>query len=171
MIYQESERVRRIVGRLDEGEEIVEAVSTFCRDHNIDAAEIRGVGRLDRIELVRFDPEIGDYREVFSDEGHFDLLNLNGNVATLGDEIAVRLQAVVSANGPVAPQVVAGQLRSGRALEFEFVLEVFDDLELERRLDSETGLLGLQAVKKKQVDEPVDSETTPGGAESWRPFT
>lgn len=159
MIYQESQRVRRIVGRLDEGEEIIEELSEFCRDHGIDAAEIRGVGRLDRIELVRFDPDLGDYREVFSGEGHFDLLNLNGNVAALGDEIAVRLQAVVSAEGPVAPQVVAGQLRAGRAEECEFVLEVFDDLELERRLDNETGLLSLQAIKKKELEEPSDAET------------
>jgi len=170
MIYQESTRVRRIVGRLDRGEEIVESVSEFCRDHGIEAAEIRGSGRLDRIELVRFDRDIGDYREVFGDDGHFDLLNLNGNVATLGDEIAVRLQAVVSADGPVSPQVVAGQLRSGRALEFEFVLEVFEDLELERRLD-DSGRLSLKAVKKKALDEETDrapaGEALGGQSMNW----
>lgn len=169
MIYQESQRVRHIVGRLDRGDQLVEELTNFCREHDIAAAEVRGVGRLDTVELVRFEPEADDYVPVFDGEGDFELLQLSGNVATLGDEIVARLQAVVSASGPVAPQVLTGQLRSGRAVEFEFVLEAFDDLELERSLDPETGMLGLQAIKKLEVaDESDDAlgETSPSPSES-----
>lgn len=158
MIYQESQRVRHIVGRLDHGDQLVEELTSFCREHDIAAAEIRGVGRLDAIELVRFEPEADDYVPVFDGEGDFDLLQLSGNVATLGDEIVARLQAVISADGPLSPQVLTGQLRSARAVEFEFVLDAFDDLELERRLDPETGMLGLQAIKKLEVADESDDQ-------------
>jgi len=170
MIYQESQRVRHIVGRLDRGDQLAEELTTFCREHDIAAAEVRGVGRLDSIELVRFQPEADDYVPVFDGEGDFDLLQLSGNVATMGDEIVARLQAVVSASGPVAPQVLTGQLRSARAVDFEFVLEAFDDLEFERSLDPETGMLGLQAIKKLGVADESDHQpavqTSPSPSES-----
>lgn len=158
MIYQESNRVRRIVGRLERGDDCVDELSEFCKEHDIEAGEVRAVGRLSEVEVVRFDPEANEYRPVFDGEGNFDLLNLTGNVSRLGDEVVVRLQSVLSADGPVGPQVITGQLRSGRVLEFEFVLEVFEDLELERRLDGETGLLTLQSIRRRDVEEAPEPE-------------
>ena len=168
MIYQESKRVRRVVGRLEEGEECVQQLTDFCIEHDIRAAEVRAVGRLGAVEVVRFDPDADEYRPVFEGRGDFDLLSLQGNVATMGDEIVVRLQAVLSADGPVSPQLVTGQLRSGRAVEFEFVLEVYDDLELERRLDAQTGLLELNKIRK--LTSQQDDEEAPaieGQSMSW----
>ena len=175
MIYQESTQTRRIVGRLDEGDDCVEALSDFCKEHDIDAAEVRAVGRLDAIEVVRYQADAEEYRPVFEGEGDFDLLNLSGNVSRLGDEIVLRLEVMISAQGPVAPQVITGQLRSARAVEFEFVMDVFEDLELQRKLDRQTGVLALNAIKKTEqapapqpakTPEPTERTSPTAGAES-----
>lgn len=175
MIYQESRQTRRIVGRLDEGDDCVEALNDFCKEHDIDAAEVRAVGRLGAIEVVRYDEEAGEYRTVYEGEGDFDLLNLSGNVSRLGDEVVLRLAVMISAQGPVAPQVITGQLRSATAVEFEFVMDVFEDLELQRKLDRETGVLALNAIKKTEQapapepaksPEPTEAAAPSGGSTS-----
>lgn len=166
MIFQESKQVRTIVGRLEEGEECIEQLTEFCREHDIEAAEVRGIGRLDHVDVVRFDPQAdqedgGQWVPVFEGEGNFDVLNLSGNVSMLGDEVVVRLEAVLAAEGPVGPQVVTGKLRSGRAVEFEFVLEAFRDLRMERRLDPKTGLLTLSEIQKTRETPQLQAASEP----------
>jgi len=170
MIYQETTQIRRIVGRIDDGEECIEKLTEFCDEHDVRAATVRAVGRLSAIELVRFDSEEGDYEEIYEGEGVFDLLQLTGNVALLGDEIVIRLQALLSTDGPVAPQLLAGQLRAATAIEFEFVAEVYEDLELERGLDPDSGLLELESIRRRDSPEGPpqgDAAELEGQAMSW----
>lgn len=155
MIFQESSRVRRVVGRLDEGDDVVDELSEFCREHGIAAAEVRAVGQLDRVELVRFRQGEG-YVPTFEGEGEFDVLQMNGNVAVLGEEPVVRLESVLSVEGPAGPQVLTGQLRAGHVVELEFVLEVYDDLEIRRKMNPDTGRLDLHAIK--DVGDPESEE-------------
>jgi hypothetical protein len=150
VLFQESTRVRRIVGRLEDGEEIVESLTDLCRDHDVKAAEIRAIGDLSAIELARFDEDDKKYVTEFEGEGYFQIVSLSGNVSMLGDEPALRLETLISVKGPAGPQVLTGQLRSGRARSCEFVLEIFEDLAMERRLDSETGLLSLETIRRTQ---------------------
>lgn len=165
MIYQETNRTRRIVGRLDRGDDCVEALESFCRDHDIRAGEVRAVGQLRDVEVVRLEEEAGEYRTVFDGDGTFDLLHLSGNVATMQDEIVLRLESVLSAAGPVGEQLVTGQLRAGTVVDVEFVLESWDDLELERRLDGDTGRLELGAIRPRDVDD--ESESVAGQSMDW----
>lgn len=177
MIYQESKRVRRVVGCIEEGEECIDSFSDFCREHEVRAAEIRAVGRLSEVEVVRFDSDAGEYTTVYSGTGPFDLLNFAGNVSMLGDEVVVRAEALLAVDGPVQPQLVTGQIRSGGVLEFEFVMELFDDVSLERRLDGETGLLEMSAVRRRAIDGAEDvgaesgerppSDSLEGQSMSW----
>lgn len=170
MIFQETTQVRRIVGRLERGDECIEQLTEFCEEHDVRAASVRAVGRLSEIELVRFDSDAGDYEKIYEGEGVFDLLQLTGNVSTMGDEVVVRLQALLSTEGPVAPQLLAGQLRSATAVEFEFVAEIYDDLELERQLDAESGLLELQSIRRRESageEEPGEQPAMEGQSMSW----
>lgn len=177
MIYQESKRVRRVVGCLEEGEECIDSLSEFCREHEVRAAEFRAVGRLSEIEVVRFDSDAGEYTTVYSGTGHFDLLNLSGNVSMLGDEVVVRGEALLAVEGPVQPQLITGQIRTGTVLEFEFVMEIFEDIALERRLDAETGLLEMSAVRRREAEgredvgaesgESSPSDSLEGQSMSW----
>jgi predicted DNA-binding protein with PD1-like motif len=156
MIFQESSQVRTIVGRLETGEECIEELTAFCQEHDIEAGEVRAVGRFDKVEVVSFDSESGDYQPVYEGEGEFDVLNLVGNIATVGDEVIVRLQAVLAAQGPLGSQVMTGELRSGRAVEFEFVLEAFEDLKIERRMNTQSGLPTIASIQRLETPEPAD---------------
>lgn len=169
MIYQESRHQRRIVGRLDRGDPCIDRLEEFCDEHDIRAGEVRAVGRLSTVELVRFDTEEGEYDEIFTGEGTFDLLQLNGNVSTVGDRPVVRLQALLAADGPAGPQLLAGQLRSGEVFEFEFVIDVYGDLAIDRHRDDETGMLTIQSIRRTESDEPEDEEapSMEGQSMSW----
>lgn len=160
MIFQESNQVRTIVGRLETGEECIDQLTDFCREHDIEAGEVRAVGRFDRVEVVHFNGDTGNYEPVYEGEGQFDVLNLVGNVATMGDEVIVRLQAVLSAQGPLGAQVMTGELRSGRAVELEFVLEAFQDLRVERRMNTESGIPRIAAIQRTQAPEPAPDAKT-----------
>jgi predicted DNA-binding protein with PD1-like motif len=159
MIFQESSQVRTIVGRLETGEECIEELTAFCQEHDIEAGEVRAVGRFDQVEVVSFDSESGGYKPVYEGEGKFDVLNLVGNIATVGDEVIVRLQAVLAAQGPLGSQVMTGELRSGRAVEFEFVLEAFEDLKIERRMNTQSGLPTIASIQRLETPEPADGST------------
>ncbi|MFU8804161.1 MAG: PCC domain-containing protein [Bradymonadaceae bacterium] len=141
MIFRLSRQTYRLVGRLDEGDDLVESLTRICKESKISAGEIRAVGSFDDIELVRFDGDTKEYRTILGGEGDYDLITLDGNISTLGQEVVLRLEGLISAMGPVGPQVVAGQIRSARAVTCEFVIDVFADLKMERRFDAKSGRL------------------------------
>lgn len=119
------------------------------------AGQIQAIGALSQAEIARFDPDAGDYMTVFSGEGNFDLISLSGNVSRLGDQVVLRLESLMSAMGPAGPQVLSGQLRAGRAASVEFVLEIFEDLAMERRLDSDSGRLDVRSIRRTETPAPV----------------
>ena len=149
MIFRVSRASERLVGRLDTGDELVETLSNVCDDHGVTAAEIRAVGHFDAIELLHFNSAEQRYETLVDGEGNFELVSLSGNVSKLGDEVALRLDAVFNVVGPVGPQMVGGQLRRARAQSAEFVIETFSDLEMERKLDPESGRLVLEGIERK----------------------
>ncbi|MFB6262351.1 MAG: PPC domain-containing DNA-binding protein [Bradymonadaceae bacterium] len=159
MLFQETTRSRRIVGRLDEGDECIETLEELCAEEDVRAGELRAVGRFDRVEVVRHDAASGDYVSVLAGEGAFDVISLKGNVARMGGEVAIRTEVLLSTQGPAGPQVVAGKLQSGRVVECEFVLDVFADLEIERRLDNDTGLLRIGAIHRTEENLEADGES------------
>lgn len=138
------------MGRIEEGEELVEALTELCEEHGVRAGQIRAIGSLSKAEIARFEPADGQYQTAFEGEGAFDLISLTGNVSRLGDAVALRLEAMLSVMGPAGPQVLSGQLRSGTAVSCEFVLEIFEDLAIERRLDADTGRLTIRSIRRTE---------------------
>jgi predicted DNA-binding protein with PD1-like motif len=161
LIFQETTRTRRLVGRIEKGEELIETLTELCKEHDVRAGQIQAVGALTQAEIARFDEASGDYETVFSGDGSFELISLSGNVSRLGDEVVLRLEGLLSAKGPVAPQVFSGQLRSGRAASVEFVLEIFEDLAIERRLDSDSGRLEIRSIRRTEEARTEEAQPTP----------
>lgn len=160
MIFQETTRTRRLAGRVEAGEDPVDALTDLCREHGVTAGEVRGLGTLDQIELVRFNPDSRDYEVVFDGEGSFDLISLTGNISRLGDQVVVRLEVLASVVGPFGPQVITGQLRSGRAVSCDIVLDVFEDLAFERGVDAATGRLELKTIARtRTAAQPTAADT------------
>jgi predicted DNA-binding protein with PD1-like motif len=149
--YQTSQQTRRLIGRLDQGEELVEAITALCRKEKILAAEIRATGALKKVELVRYDASRRQYIELAQGAADVEIVSLTGSVSTLGDELAIRLDGVLLADAPFGPQLLAGQVRSGAVETLEFVIEEFLDVSMRRSLDSATGRLLLQATPRAGV--------------------
>jgi predicted DNA-binding protein with PD1-like motif len=177
VIFRVSRTSERIVGALQPGDELVEALTRVCQENGVIAGEVRGVGSFDAIELVAFDERTGTYRTIVDDDGSFELVNLNGNVSRLGEETVLRLEALFNVLGPLGPQLVGGQLRRARAIQAEFVIDSFTDLTLERRLDPSTKRLVLDrieripsAVAEKTAEKPREAPSEEAPAEpsmSW----
>ncbi len=148
MQYQTSQQTRRLIGRLDQGEELLEAITALCRKERVSAAEIRATGALKRVELVRYDSVRRQYVELAQGDAASEIVSLVGSVSTLGDALAIRLDGVLLAAGPFGPQLLAGQLRSGTVEALEFVIEEFVDVSLSRSLDAATGRLLLNAAAR-----------------------
>lgn len=137
-----------MVGRLDAGDDLVEAITEVCRDRGVGAGQVRALGQFDAVELVTFDEDSKGFETVLDGKGQFDLLSLSGTVSRLGGEVALRLVATFGVMGPAGQQIVGGVLRRARAMDAEFVVEAFGDLQMERRLDGRSGRLVLDKIER-----------------------
>lgn len=141
MISGEARHTRCVMGRLEAGEPVVEALTELARFEKIDAGFVRAQGAVEAPELARYDPATRRYDPAVPGalDGPWELVSLQGSVSLLRGAPDVRLWAVL-AGGAGAGQVIAGLLRRARALYVEFAIDVCDDADLERRDDPITGL-------------------------------
>lgn len=158
MIFQETTRTRRLVGRIEEGEEFVNVLTDLCQQHHVGAGRIEAIGAFSEVELARFDPKNGSYEATLSAEGCFELISLQGNVSKLGDAVVLRLECLLSAEGPAGVQFVSGQIRSAKAISCEFVLDIFEDLAIERKLDPESGRLKMRSIQRVELADSSDAD-------------
>ena len=135
---------RRIVGRLDRGDELPAALLAVCNAHNVRAGEIRAIGALEYAEVTEYDPEAQDYLPPLAHEGACEILQLAGNVSERDGETFLHLHITgshIDKNDPGHTKMIAGHLVSGKVFACEFVIECWDDAELVRRQDKATGLM------------------------------
>lgn len=143
MIAGEANRPRCVMGRLEPGEHVVEALAELARFEKIDAGFVRAQGAVEAPELARFDPGARRYAPVAPQPDPsvpWELVSLVGNVSLLRGAPEVRLWAVLAGAPDGAPRVVAGRLLRARAVYVEFAIDAWDDADLERRDDAVTGL-------------------------------
>ncbi|MEZ4461770.1 MAG: DUF296 domain-containing protein [bacterium] len=150
MQFEESQQSRQLMGSLDRGEELVAQLDRIADLQQIKAGALRGVGTIHDVELVRRNHATGEWVTVVDTEGPFDIVQLTAHMASLGGQPAIRIEALLNAQGPGGPQLVFGQIRRAKVIEFEFTLETFDDLVAERRLDH--GMLILAEVRQTGND-------------------
>jgi predicted DNA-binding protein with PD1-like motif len=142
MISGESRPSRCVMGRIEAGEEVVEALRALARFERIDAGFVRAQGSVEDAELARYDAAVRGYVWAGLVAGAAELASLQGDVSLEGGAPEVWLWAVLApASGPGgAAGVAAGRLLRARAAYVEFAIDVYDDGDLERRPDAATGL-------------------------------
>lgn len=155
LIFQETTYSRRIVGRVEAGEDFIEALTELCEEHQVRAGRLEAIGTFSQAELVKFMPQTGDYQTHFGAQGVFDIISLSGNISTLGEAVALRVECLLSVEAPAGQQLISGQLRSAEATSVEFVLDIFEDLAVERRLDPETGRLNIRSIQRVKSADPA----------------
>lgn len=174
MIVFETQRTRRIVGRLERGEDVLGAVQRLCRDHRVRGGWIRAVGAFEWVELCEYDQRTREYKPALRFDTPCEILSLEGNVSIKDDAPFVHLHATVSRETDNGIQVLGGHLTGGAAFSCELVLDTFDDIDLVRVRDHATGLSlwdGTQAGRAAPPPGPVGRPATPapsgGGGVSW----
>lgn len=142
MIMGESKVSRCVMGRIEQGEEVIQAFRDLARMERIDAGFVRAQGAVEAAELSAYDATVRGYVWTGSIAGLAELVSLDGNVSLQSGAPEVRLWAVLAPRPyPGSPrEVAAGLLVRARAVYVELAIDVYDDGDLDRRPDAATGL-------------------------------
>jgi uncharacterized protein len=121
----------------DRGDEAVEGLTSFARDHDLNAARITGVGGFEEATLGFFDWESRSYREIPVVE-QVEVLSFDGDLsAEAGDEPHVHVHVVL---GRSDGKTVGGHLLRGRIRPTLEVIVDGSPTRLRRVHDAESGL-------------------------------
>jgi len=114
----QSERQRRMLIRIEGGEDIVEALVALAEEEDVLAAWIRGVGSLESATL-----------EHTTVDEPCEVLSLEGTVRWRRKEPQVRLRVALA---PLSDgsRIVGGVLAEAAAVDVELLVECFDDVPL-----------------------------------------
>ena len=127
---------RRFVVVLDTGEEAVESLLAFAREHRVTAAAFTGIGAFRDVTLGFFDIDKKEYERIRLDE-QVEVVTLVGNFATKDGEAKLHPHVVVSKR---SGQAFGGHLMEAHVRPTLEVVVTETPAELRRRTDPETGL-------------------------------
>lgn len=140
MITFESRHTRRFVGRIERGEDVLASLKRFAMGERIRAAWVRMTGIVEWVEVTEWDSQKEVLRAPRRIEGPLTLLAGEGNISFRLGEPFVEMRAALSRETDMGVQTVGGQLVVVSALSVEFMIEVFEDVRLDRDEERETGL-------------------------------
>jgi uncharacterized protein len=127
---------RRFVVVLDSGEEAVESLLSFAREHRVTAAALTGLGAFSDVTLGFFDLDRKDYERIRIDE-QVEVVTLVGNFATKDGEAKLHPHAVVAKR---SGQAFGGHLLEAHVRPTLEVVVTETPAELRRETDPATGL-------------------------------
>ncbi len=138
--YQFKQLGNKYFVRVDKDTEIVSALKEICKENNITAGEITGLGAIKSATFGFFNPETKEYKEKTFKE-YMEITSLIGNVSQKDDEVYLHLhmnasgkdyktigghlvKAVVSATSEIIISPEEGSI--GRKFSEEIGLNLFD---------------------------------------------
>jgi predicted DNA-binding protein with PD1-like motif len=123
----ESRSLRRVIGSLRRGEDLVPGLLAACAAHKVRAGVIQAQGALERVELATLDLGTGRFRAGRALEG-VELVSMRGHLAVADDELDLSAKVLVARDR----ETIAGHLVAARVFAVEYVIEAWDDLVLTR---------------------------------------
>lgn len=134
LIHDAPQRTFAVV--FDNGDDVLENLSAFAKEHRLTAAEFTGIGALSNLVLGYFDWQEKDYKRIPIDE-QVEVLNLTGNIALADGEPKLHPHIVV---GKADGTAHGGHLLEARVRPTLEVIVTESPTHLRRRSDPETGL-------------------------------
>ena len=132
-----SELNDRYVLSIDNHEEIVEALTRFCKEKNITAGVVEGIGAINEATFRFLDPATKKYVDKTFQE-QMEITNLTGNISEKDREPYLHIHLTCSRRDYTC---VGGHLLSARiGGACELLVTDFGLTKLKRRFDEETGL-------------------------------
>lgn len=140
MRAETSRNVRTIVGRLERGDKLPDALLAVAEKHGVRAARVEAIGGVTDLRVTEFDLDAGEYKPPLRRIGMTEVLLLAGNLSLRDSELFghLHISACWHENGVTHP--IAGHLVSADVFVCEFHLTVYDDLNLVREVEPKTGL-------------------------------
>ncbi|MBZ0272897.1 DUF296 domain-containing protein [bacterium] len=129
-----------IIGRIEYGEDLFDALDQVARERKLQAAEIRALGALTRVAVTEWDHERKTYRDPLNGVGLHEVLMLYGNLSRRDGEPFWHCHVTAGALENDRTKIVAGHLLSATVYALEFVITPYHAPPLERELDEKTGL-------------------------------
>ncbi|MFH1399062.1 MAG: PPC domain-containing DNA-binding protein [Candidatus Woesearchaeota archaeon] len=122
--------------RIDKGEEIVETLTKFCKQHSVKLGKITGVGATNKIKIGLFETAPKKYH-ASELTGDFEICSLTGNISTMDKEPYLHLHCTIADKNHNS---FGGHLTSAYvSATFEVILEKIDG-EIDRKFSEEIGL-------------------------------
>jgi uncharacterized protein len=136
----EPESVRTIVGRLERGDDLIEALYEAARKHGVNFGEIHALGAVTDLEVTEWDAGNNSYRPPIRREELSEVLMLYGNLSEKDGKPFWHLHVSAGYLDGGKSSIIAGHLVRAKVFALEFVLTSYQGILLNRSLDEKTGL-------------------------------
>lgn len=138
MLVSQLQEVRRFLGRLDPGQDLIAGIRTVCRENGVQTGWVQAWGLVGNPLVSRAAPEGRTLAAPEVREGVFLVPVLAGSIARCNDDVDLRLAGTGT---PVAGgEPWSGVLLGAEVVHVEFWLLAGDDVVLFRDEDDPTGL-------------------------------
>ena len=134
MVYQEDNNT--IVLVLEQGEDIVEAVTDIARDKNGKFGSVSGIGACSEVELNFYNLETKTYEKKLIQE-HLELTSLLGNISHIDDQPFAHLHATFGTN---KYETYSGHLSKATVSATAEIVITMTNLDINRKFNDEIGL-------------------------------
>lgn len=126
----------KYVIRLEKGEEIVTSLKELCEKEKINLGTVTGIGAVGEVEIGYFETKTKKYHSKAL-KGDMEILNLNGNISEMNEEIYLHLHISLSDENLNA---TGGHLNSAViSATGEIIIDVIEG-KVDREFDDEIGL-------------------------------
>lgn len=126
----------KYVVRLNRGEEIVEALTAFCKETDLKLGRVTAIGAANKVKIGLFNTETKEYHSKELN-GDMEITNLSGNISRMNGEIYLHLHITVCDENNNA---YGGHLNSAViSATCEMIIDIIDGY-VDRIHDEETGL-------------------------------
>lgn len=128
--------LRPLMGRLERGDDLLEGLERFCREHGVKAGCLMGIGALERAVLGFYVQRDGRYENLTFDR-ELEIASLTGNLSEKEGQPFVHAHLAVSDE----ERTFGGHLMPGcRVFACEFTVLAFQGQPPVRKPDPATGL-------------------------------
>lgn len=126
-----------LMGRLEHDDDLLEALTQICIDHNIQSGFVTAIGALQCARVGFYDQRLKSY-EYINYEKDMELLSLTGNISMKDGKHMVHAHVVL---GDENGHAFGGHLANEtKVFACEFMIKAFSEPVFHRQMDAVTGL-------------------------------
>jgi predicted DNA-binding protein with PD1-like motif len=140
VMYREIRSGRYFMGRLELGDDLYDALTSFCENNNIKLGRVEAIGAVEKacIEFYDQGKRDGTYNSIPSFAQPLEILNLTGNISLKDGKPMVHAHITLADSRGNA---YGGHLVPGtKVFACEFIIQTFEGEDFKRANDRKTGL-------------------------------